>query len=161
MVLIRAGNPSLAALEPDDGDLLCRFFARLSPETVHRRFLGPVARPERLRSLLEIDHGDREAVCAVVEGEIVGVARYARLPGREAADLSVVVADAWQRQGIATRLLAAVGERARRAGIGDFEVMTLAENRPALALLRRLRPEARPELCGMVYETTVAIGRNE
>ncbi len=159
MLIGTAPGPVLAQLEPSDGELLRRFFYRLSPETVYRRFMSPLARPEQARPerLLDVDHRDREAIVAAVDGEIVGVARYMRRSHSDAADLAVVVADAWQRQGVATRLLSALTASATRAGIARFEVMTQADNQAALRLLRRLQPEARLVLSQAVYEGTVSI----
>jgi RimJ/RimL family protein N-acetyltransferase len=156
-------SPALARLEPDDGELLRRFFYRLSRQTVYRRFMSPIARPEQARPerLLDVDHRDREAVLAVVDGEIVGVARYYRRPGCDSADLAVVVADAWQRQGVATRLLSALAASARRAGIARFEVMTMADNRAAIGLLGRLWPGVRLAFSQGVCEGFVSIGGNE
>jgi len=70
-----AGYVGLARLESTDGTQLRRFFYRLSPETLYRRFHSPIARPEQAQPqrLLDLDHHDREAVVAVVGGEIVGV----------------------------------------------------------------------------------------
>src|SRR4029077_15901841 len=108
-----AGQVGLAKLEPSDGELLRRLFYRLSPETVYRRFHSPIVRPEQARPdrLLDLDHHDREAVVALDGGEIVGVARYFRQPGADTAEVAVVVADAWQGQGLATRLLGLLDER--------------------------------------------------
>lgn len=164
MVLIGTTQaPALAQLEPADGELLRRFFYRLSPETVYRRFMSPLARPEQARPerLLDVDHQDREAILALVGGEIVGVARYIRRARSDSADLAIVVADAWQRQGVATRLLSALAASARRAGISRFEVMTQADNRAALGLLRRLRPIAGLAYRQGVCEGSISIGENE
>jgi RimJ/RimL family protein N-acetyltransferase len=156
-------TPALGCLEPGDRELLRRFWYRLSPETVYRRFMSPLARPEQARpeQLLDIDHKDREAVLAVVDGEIVGVARYNRLADSDSADLAVVVADAWQRHGVATRLLAALAETARRVGIERFEVMTQADNRAALGLMHRLWPEARLACSQAVCEGSISVGGDE
>lgn len=164
MVLIgTAQAPALARLEPSDGELLRRFFYRLSPESVYRRFMSPLVRPEQARPerLLDVDHRDREAILAVVDGEIVGVARYQRRAHSDSADLAVVVADAWQRQGVATRLLSALAASARRAGIVRFDVTTQADNRAALGLLRRLRPDSRPVYSQAVYEAAIPIGGSD
>jgi GNAT superfamily N-acetyltransferase len=154
-----AGEVRLARLEPSDGEALRRFFFRLSPETVYRRFMSPVVRPEQARPerLLDVDHRDREALVGVVDGEIVGVARYARWPGTDAADLAVVVADAWQRQGVATRMLAALADVAVDAGIEQFTLIMQADNRPVLGLVRRLYPSARLGLSQGVLEGTVSV----
>lgn len=156
-------SPALARLELCDGELLRRFFYRLSRETVYRRFMSPIARPEQARPerLLDVDHRDREALLAVVGGEIVGVARYNRRAGSDSADLAVVVADAWQRRGVATRLLEALATSARRAGIARFEVMTLADNRAAIGLLRRVWPGVRLAFSHAVCEGSVSTGGNE
>src|SRR3981081_2481262 len=75
-----ASRPGLAQLEPSDREPLRRLFYRLSPESLYRRFMSPIVRPEQVRPdrLLDIDHRDREAIVAVDGGEIVGVARYGR-----------------------------------------------------------------------------------
>jgi RimJ/RimL family protein N-acetyltransferase len=149
----------LAQLEPSDSEALRRLFYRLSPETLYRRFMSPVTRPEQTRPdrLLDVDHRDREAIVAVDAGEIVGVARYVRLPGSDAAELAVVVADEWQRQCLATRLLAALARQALAVGIQRFTLTMQADNRPILRLVRRVDPSARLALSYGVYETTVPV----
>ena len=139
------GHVGLARLERSDGEALRRLFFRLSPETVYRRFHSPIVRPEQAHPerLLDVDHHDRDAVVAVVDQEIVGVARYAIWAGTDRADLAVVVADDWQNQGLATRMLGALAELAQSAGIKSFTATVQADNRPALGLMRRFRPSAR------------------
>jgi RimJ/RimL family protein N-acetyltransferase len=154
-----SGGVGLAQLEPSDREPLRRFFYRLSPETLYRRFMSPIARPEQTRPdrLLDIDHRDREAIVAVDDGEIVGVARYVRQPGSDAAELAVVVADAWQHQGFATRMLGALAGQASGVGIERFTLIMQADNRPILRLLRRVDPSARLALSYGVYETTIPV----
>src|SRR5713101_2642688 len=80
-------------------------FCRLSPESGYRRFFSPISRSDVFQaSILRVDRYDRQAIAAVEGGEIVGVAQYARLPGAKEAILAIVVADAWQRQGLGVRL---------------------------------------------------------
>jgi RimJ/RimL family protein N-acetyltransferase len=140
MESVAQGHVGLSRLERSDGDALRRLFYRLSPETLYRRFHSPVVYPDQTRPerLLDIDHRDREAVLAVVDGEIVGVARYFRQTAGDAAELAVVVADAWQRQGLATRMVTALAQLAGSIGIERFTVTVQADNVPALALLKRL-----------------------
>ena len=157
-----AGQTRLARLESSDGMELRRFFYRLSPETIYRRFHSPLARPEQAqpKRLLDIDHHDREAVVAVLDGEIIGVARYARRSGKDMAEVAVVVADDWQRQGLATRMLGALSELARTAGIRQFSVSMQADNRAALRLLRRFHPDAELTHSQGIYEATVPVARS-
>jgi RimJ/RimL family protein N-acetyltransferase len=153
------GHVGLARLERSDGEALRRLFYRLSPATVYRRFHSPIARPEQAQParLLDIDHHDREAVIAVVEGEIVGVARYARWTGTDAADLAIVVADDWQRQGLGTRMLSGLADLALSSGIQSFTATIQGDNRPALGLMRRFRPSARSTFSQGLIEMTLPV----
>jgi RimJ/RimL family protein N-acetyltransferase len=156
------GHVGLARLEKSDGEALRRLFFRLSPETVYRRFHSPIVRPEQAHPerLLDLDHHDREAVVAVVDGEIVGVARYARWPGSDRADradLAVVVADDWQRQGLATRMLSALAERADVSGIRAFTASVQGDNQATLGLLRRFRPMEKAAFVDGLVEMTLSV----
>jgi len=135
-------------LEPDDRERLRRLFLRLSPRTVYRRFLSPVPGPCEpvLDRLMDVDHRDREALAALVGNEIVGVARYARNPGEETAELVLVVADDWQRHGLGRALLWSLAGLARGRRVRAFTGTMLADNGPMLKLLRALSPgvSARP-----------------
>jgi hypothetical protein len=53
----------LRLLEPNDANLLRRFFWRLSSESVYRRFMAPIKAPSNalVERLVDIDHCDREA----------------------------------------------------------------------------------------------------
>jgi RimJ/RimL family protein N-acetyltransferase len=155
-----AGRVGLGILEPTDGSQLRRFFFRLSPETLYRRFHSPIARPEQTHPerLLDLDHHDREAVVAVAENEIVGVARYARRPGSDAAEVAVVVADAWQRRGLATRMLCALSERAVSEGVRRFTLNMQSDNVAVLRLARRLYPEATLSYSQGACEAVVRVG---
>jgi GNAT superfamily N-acetyltransferase len=136
------GHVGLALLETSDGPQLRGLFYRLSPQTLYRRFHSPVLRPEQTQPqrLLDVDHHDREAVVAVADHEIVGVARYARRAGSDTAEIAVVVADDWQRQGLATRMLSALHERARSEGVRIFTMSMQADNRAVVQLFRRFYP---------------------
>src|ERR1700681_3313318 len=155
-----AGHVGLARLERTDGEALRRLFFRLSPTTLYRRFHSPIVRPEQAHPerLLDVDHHDREAVVAVVDGEIVGVARYARRPGADAAEIAVVVADDWQRQGLATRMCGALADLAATAGVRQFNLNMQADNPAVLRLARRLYPNARLSFSQGSCEAVVPIG---
>ena len=131
-------------LGSDDRDRLAGLFARLSPESRHRRFLSPKPElaPRELAFLTDIDHVGHEAIAAVDQrdGSIVGVARYVRVADRVGvADVAVEVADELQRMGVGTELAKRTVERARANGFTLLTATTLWQNRPARALLRRLR----------------------
>jgi hypothetical protein len=63
-----------------DGEALGEMLSRLSPLTIYERFHAPYPRVPAwaLAGMVEADHHDREAMVAVVGGEIVGHAMYVR-----------------------------------------------------------------------------------
>jgi RimJ/RimL family protein N-acetyltransferase len=128
---------------PEDRDRLERMFHRLSPKTLYRRFFTAVPRPipAILDRLVNVDYRDRLALVAVVDDEIVAVARYDRLDEPAEAEVAVVVEDAWQHRGLATRLLWRLSAAARERGIGVFIAGVLGENRPMMGLLQVLSDE--------------------
>jgi ribosomal protein S18 acetylase RimI-like enzyme len=69
----------------------------------------------------------------------------------------VVVADDWQRQGLATRMLSALAERAEREGIQTFTASVQGDNQPTLGLLRRFRPAERGTFCDGLVEMTLPV----
>jgi GNAT superfamily N-acetyltransferase len=142
LVLRDGRQVEVRPLRGDDGERLRRLFFRLSPLSVYHRFLSPLPRPteDGLRRLLDVDHRDREALAAVYEDEFVAVARYGRKPAEEVADIAVVVADDWQRDGLALLLLERLAQVARLRGIWRFHATVLGENAAAMRLVRRVFP---------------------
>lgn len=152
------------AILPEDRDRLERLFHRLSPEALYRRFFTPVPRPrpEMLDYLVTVDYVNRFAIVAVIEDEVVGVARFDRLmaPARPGdAEAAVIVEDAWQGRGLGTRLLWRLSGAARTRGVGAFVAGILAENRPMLGLLRVLSQEVEVGLDDGEYQIRVVLDR--
>ena len=157
-----AGRPGLVRLEPGDEAAVAGLFSRLSAESIYRRFFSPVPRVEQFtRLVFRVDGHDRAAVAAVADGEVVGVAQYSRTPGASDAELAIMVADAWQRQGLGTRLVAALAERGAAEGIERFEVDVQGDNYGALRLLQRVAPGMRLAFSGGVGEGGFALGGRE
>ena len=82
-----------------------------------------------LERFVNVDHQHREALVAVFDGDILGVARYDALADPVLAEVAFVVEDAHQGKGIATLLLHRLADAAAERGITEFRAMTLAENR--------------------------------
>lgn len=143
LVLADGARVRLRPIGCDDRRGLAALFARLSPESRRRRFLGPKREltPRELTALTVIDHIHHEAIVAIDDrdGSIVGVGRYARIGDRAGvAEAAIEVADALQRMGIGTELARRTVRHARANGFTLLTATTLRENRPARALLRRL-----------------------
>jgi GNAT superfamily N-acetyltransferase len=139
----------------DDEPLFVRLWPRLSPDTVYRRFHSPLQglSRESVHHLVDVDHDQREAVVAVVGGEVVGVARYDRAPGDPAAaEFAVLVEDAWQGMGLGRQLLAELTDLAARRGVTRLTATVQADNDRMLWLLRRLLPGSRLTPARGVYD---------
>ena len=151
-------------MEPTDRDSIVDAFEQLSEDSRYMRFLAHRDRltPDELRYLTVVDHHDHEALVAVDAGRIVGVSRYVRDPAHPAVgEISVVVAEDWRRRGLARTLLLRLGERARAAGIRQFEGSALPHNHAALELLRGLGASVAPEQGGSVrIELPLALPRS-
>src|SRR3954451_7484639 len=142
-------------LGPGDRARVTEGFDRLSPATVHARFLGPVkARPALFAWLEELDGHTRIAVGAMhaESGEPLGLARLVCDPSdRSRAEIAVTVVDEWQRQGVGTALLAELAQHAARVGVDRFSATLAAGNRGAIALLRTVaEPRFGPVLSGVM-----------
>lgn len=131
-------------IRPEDRQREADFVRGLSPGSRYFRFHSALREltPAMLERFTRVNYPDDMALVALVDdaaGELqVGVARYVREPGTNTAEIAVVVADAWQGRGIATRLLTDLRDVARAAGITRLVASVLRENGRMLQLVRRL-----------------------
>ena len=134
---------ALRRIRPDDAAALQGFVRALSPASRRLRFHAALNElPEAtLNALTSVDQSQHVAfVLTLTEHgaeRIVGEARYAMCSDRETAEFGIVVADALQGQGLAERLLAALLDAARAAGLRWLVGEVLAGNARMLAFIRR------------------------
>jgi GNAT superfamily N-acetyltransferase len=132
-------------VQREDAVLFRQLWPRLSPDTVYRRFHSPLHSlpPEAVDRLVTVDHDLREAVAAVVGGEVVGVARYDRSPTDPAtAEFAVLVEDAWQGMGLGRQLLVELLQLASARGVRTLTATVQPDNHRVIGLIRRLLPTA-------------------
>ena len=168
---LRDGRVALVApLHPDDRRRYLGGVSKMSPKSLYKRFMSPVARltESQLRYLLEVDHRDHEALLAVDEdsGEAVGVARFVRLDRFEVAEAAIIVVDSWQGSGLGKAMLRMLAQAALDVGVERFEANVLYDNAPMLALLDSLGPRevARQDGSSLVIEVPLpesGIGEHE
>jgi acetyltransferase len=126
----------------DDGELEEAFVRGLSLESRHQRMLsgGVKVTPEWIDSMTHIDYRRHMAfaVTAVRDSveQFVAVARYVVDATGRSAEVALVLADAWQGQGIGRRLLARLLEHAQSAGMDEAVGVVLATNVAMLRLAR-------------------------
>jgi RimJ/RimL family protein N-acetyltransferase len=125
-----------------DRERLADLFERMSRLSRYQRFLHPKTHlsDAELDYFTDIDHRSHDALAAVDprDGSFAGVARYATLDDEgRTADLAFVVADEWHGRGVGTMLVEALVPRAHGNGVQRLIALTLSDNAPARALLKR------------------------
>lgn len=138
-------------LSVDDRAALAELPKRISPKSAISRFHGGVTMltDRTLDQLLDIEVGRHEAVIAVDDRGIAGVARYARdETDPTTAEVAILVADEWQHHGVARQLMRPLMSRARDAGIREFRAEILPENMTARHFFAGLARTTRERLSG-------------
>jgi GNAT superfamily N-acetyltransferase len=128
-------------IAPGDADGLVELHARLSGDTIYRRYFGarPALAPSVVVRFTQVPEEWRFALVAVREpADLVAVARYEGSPGATAAELAVVVDDALQHQGVGRALLLRLVDVAVVRGLYALVAEVLVENKAMLGLLHRL-----------------------
>ena len=142
MVLSDGRTVHLRPIKPSDSDAINALHHRLSDETIYLRFFGPLPNlsPVMLARFVNVDYQNRMALVAELGDQLIGVARYDRLPspsgqpGDTEAEVAFLIDDAHQGRGIGTVLLEHLAAIARDGGIFRFVAETLPHNRRMLAL---------------------------
>ena len=145
--------PQLRPATLADLDAVRRFVAGLSADSLHARFFAAGQPPDwMVRRLVE-----RMTSYVAIRGEeVVGIAGYAAYDVGT-VDVAVVVADLEQGRGLGPQLVAAAVRDAAANGARRATMSVLADNRPAIAVIRRLWPAATPTLDGGVYDFAVEL----
>lgn len=124
---------------PDDADGVRKFLLDLSLHTQTRRFFAGLPRPSAtlVGSMLARDDR-RDALLALADDRVIGHAMAYRKD--DEAEIAVVVADEWQDQGIGSRLVRELLDRAPGTRWLTMDVM--GENRRVLSMINRAWPDA-------------------
>jgi GNAT superfamily N-acetyltransferase len=150
-ILLRDGTRLLVRpIRPADADALVAMHARLSADSIYRRYFGarPHLSPADVDRFTRVDGRARFALVAMRDGDLVAVARYEGRPGDLSAELAVVVDDALQHQGVGRLMLERLVDVAREAGLGELAADVLTGNAAMLSLLRTLGLPRRIETDG-------------
>ena len=142
MGLAIAIRPARTAELPALGD----FFAGLSVQSRYLRFFSPITPGPSLLNLLSGGGGTTDAVLATRDGVIIGHGMAADRSGpcgTTTTDIGVVVADAWQRQGVGSALVRALVTGAQVRGVTSVTMDVMHGNDRALAMIKSHWPAAR------------------
>ena len=132
-------------VRPEDEGLFLAFFKGLDPEDLRLRFFGPVREFSHafLARLTQLDYARAIAFVATeIEpggGErMLGAVRLHADANHESGEYAIAVGRDARGTGLAFALMRLMIDWARSEGIGRVEGTVLAENRPMLAVCRRL-----------------------
>jgi acetyltransferase len=135
---------TIRPIRSDDAARVRDFIAESSAETRYLRFQKWVHAPsdKLVHFLTDVDYERHLAlVCTAVEGgaeEVVGEARYVANPDGKTCELGIMIADAWQKTGIAGILMQALIGAACDRGLTLMEGLVLSTNTPMLRFARAL-----------------------
>jgi acetyltransferase len=151
-------------IRPEDEPLMIKFHESLSERSVYMRYfqmlnLDRRTAHERLVRICFIDYDREMALVAehqnpeTGEREILGVGRLSRERAAPSeAEISVLISDRFQRQGLGTILLERLLETGRAEGLRRITAVILSDNRPVQRLFRKLGFHLRRDREGGVVE---------
>ncbi|PYQ31759.1 MAG: GNAT family N-acetyltransferase [Acidobacteria bacterium] len=134
-VVLRTGRTlRIRPIRPGDSEQLLRFYADLSPASLHARFFD-MPSPERAAesSPADVDYVHEFGAIAELKDKIVGVAHYfASKQHPDVAEVAFAIADEAQGCGTGTKLLETLVAAARDHGIARFRAEVLSGNQKML-----------------------------
>jgi acetyltransferase len=147
MTTARGRSVRVRTVGPGDAPLLADMFARLSEQTVRRRFFSPMTSAAAIeREALRVAHGDplRQIALVALADEpgtprAVGLAELVADPGAPTVtEAALLVRDDYQRAGVGGLLARLLMRVARQRGIRTVRANVLGENRAILGFIGSL-----------------------
>ncbi|HTX45409.1 MAG TPA: GNAT family N-acetyltransferase, partial [Solirubrobacteraceae bacterium] len=138
---------NIRPIEASDASALHQAYERLSDDTKYKRFMATKPHLSRrdISYLTHIDGDNHVALVATPVGEpdqIIGVARYVRLPeDARTAEFAIVIGDRYQGDGLGSALMSRLADAATAHGVKRLRGTMLADNIAAHKLTRRLAGE--------------------
>ncbi|AMK22993.1 GNAT family N-acetyltransferase [Sphingobium sp. TKS] len=125
---------------PGDISILDELFHHVSQEDLRFRFLSGIneVKPEQLRAMTAIDHGNPESFIAfdAANGKAVATAMLALDAEGKRGEVAISVDADYKRRGIGWTLLSFVAEHARQRGVQVIESLESRANHEAIEVER-------------------------
>src|SRR4051794_38219741 len=136
VVLSDGGTGRLRPIRPEDADALVAMHARLSPETIYRRFFAPYPKiqPDDLRRFTHLDYDPRVAFGPFLDDELLALRPHEGVVDSDMAEVAFVVQDDQQGRGIGSVLLEHLAAAGQERGLTRFEADVLTGNRSMLGV---------------------------
>jgi len=135
---------TLRHIAPSDAAREQAFVHGLSSQSSYLRFHGTIKDLSKkdLKKFTEPDSRNAVALIVLHGGETgeeeIGVARYVIDADRANCEFAIVVADAWQKRGIGTRLMNALISHLQASGIKQISGSVIKNNSAMLKLMKRM-----------------------
>ena len=119
-------------------DELQRMHREQSESSIYLRYFTYKSELSRkdLERFTHVDHRDRVAFVITRGGRVLGIGRYDRYPGTDAAEVAFNISDAAQGRGLGSILMEHLAVAARENGIRRFTAEVLPENRKMLSVFQ-------------------------
>ncbi|EWT01866.1 multidrug ABC transporter permease [Intrasporangium oryzae NRRL B-24470] len=137
-VVLKDGTVAhIRAITPADADRVRAFHSRQSAESIYLRFFAPLRElsDKDVYRFTHVDHHDRVALVATLDGEIIGIGRYDRVDPTS-AEVAFNISDHYQGKGIGSVMLEHLAAIAQEFGITRFTAEVLPQNRKMLTVFK-------------------------
>ncbi|MCU1536936.1 MAG: CoA-binding domain protein, partial [Humibacillus sp.] len=137
-VVLRDGTVAhVRPITPDDAAGLQLFHSRQSPESIYLRFFAPLRELSQrdVHRITHVDHHDRVALVATLDGELIGIGRYDRIDPTS-AEVAFNISDHYQGKGIGSVMLEHLAAIAQELGITRFTAEVLPQNRKMITVFK-------------------------
>ncbi|MGP4050603.1 bifunctional acetate--CoA ligase family protein/GNAT family N-acetyltransferase [Streptomyces sp. 2A115] len=148
---------------PGDHDQLEGLYEEMSPENLRLRFFAASHRSARLaadRACAPTRTGYR-ALLAETQGRVIGLAEYDTGDEKDAAEVSIAVADGLHHRGVGTLLVEHLVSAARAEGITTFTADALSENHEVLKLFADLGLRTERRFEGPEVRCTIVLDQSD
>ena len=130
----------LRAIHPEDAEACLHFIHQISRQTRFLRFglSKEAAGIDSARYFCNVDYASAFAMVAEAvhdRKEIVAIAKYYKLPGKNSAEVFILVDEVFQGKGLGIVLLENLAKVARSQGISSFESDVVTENEHVRSLI--------------------------
>jgi len=135
---------TLRHIAPADADREQAFVHGLSSQSSYLRFHGTIKdlSKKELKTFTEPDSRNAVALIVLHSGESgeeeIGVARYVIDSDRANCEFAIVVADAWQKRGIGTRLMNALISHLQASGVKQISGSVLKSNSAMFKFIKQM-----------------------
>jgi len=137
-VVLRDGTVAhVRPITPDDAAGIQLFHSRQSAESIYLRFFAPLRELSQrdVHRFTHVDHHDRVALVATLDGAIIGIGRFDRIDPTS-AEVAFNISDHFQGKGIGSVMLEHLAAIAQELGISRFTAEVLPQNRKMLTVFK-------------------------